>query len=63
MHRDQDRISVSLATVAFEDLPEGTLMRFTEQVAFLDGHDTLAEREHGTNALMDNLASFLEEAS
>ena len=38
----------------------GTRMVYTEQGAFLDGHDTPAQREHGTRELLDNLAAELE---
>jgi uncharacterized protein YndB with AHSA1/START domain len=59
MHRDQERISVSVATVEIEALGAGTRLTLTEQGVFLDGLDTPAEREHGTNALMDSLGSVL----
>lgn len=54
------RISVSLATVDLEPADAGTRMVFTEQGAFLDGHDTGALREHGTGALLDALGAELE---
>ena len=56
---DQTRISVSLATVEF--LPEGggTRLIFTEQGAFLDGHDRPARREHGMGSLLDALGADL----
>lgn len=62
MHLGDQRISVSLATVEFK--PEGTRTRlvFTEQGAFLDGHDDVASREHGTRALLDNLDAALRSA-
>ena len=49
MHRDHVRISVSVATIEFE------------QGVFLDGLDAPAEREHGTNALLDALESHLRQ--
>jgi uncharacterized protein YndB with AHSA1/START domain len=55
MHRDDTRISVSLATVELEPDGTGTKLTLTEQGVFLDGHDTPAEREHGTRDLLDNL--------
>jgi uncharacterized protein YndB with AHSA1/START domain len=55
MHRNEDRISVSLATVVLEPAGAGTRLTFTEQAVFLDGLDTPAEREHGTGALLDKL--------
>jgi uncharacterized protein YndB with AHSA1/START domain len=60
MHRDQARISVSVATVEIEALGAGTRLTLTEQGVFLDGLDTPAEREHGTNALMDTLGAHLQ---
>lgn len=42
------RISVSLVTVTFAPLGAKTNMRFTEQVAFLDGHGDAEERREGT---------------
>jgi uncharacterized protein YndB with AHSA1/START domain len=62
MHRDDTRISVSLATVEIDALGERTRLTLTEHGAYLDGHDTPAEREHGTNALMDALAAQLKDA-
>jgi len=60
MHRDATRISVSVATVEIDALGAGTRLILTEQGVFLDGLDTPAEREHGTNALMDTLGTFLQ---
>ncbi|HEY7933263.1 MAG TPA: SRPBCC family protein [Solirubrobacteraceae bacterium] len=59
MHKDQARISVSLATVEIEGVGAGTRLTLTEQGVFLDGLDTSAEREHGTNVLMDTLGGYL----
>jgi uncharacterized protein YndB with AHSA1/START domain len=63
MYREQTRISISLATIELESSGTGTKLTFTEQGAFLDGHDTPAEREHGTKALLDNLGRALREGS
>jgi uncharacterized protein YndB with AHSA1/START domain len=60
MHRGAERISVSVATVEIEELGAGTRLTLTEQGVFLDGLDTPAEREHGTNALMDTLGTALQ---
>jgi uncharacterized protein YndB with AHSA1/START domain len=60
MHRDGTRISVSLSTVAFEAEGTGTRLTYTEQGAFLDGHDTAAAREHGTRELLEALAATLQ---
>jgi len=59
MHKDQARISVSVATIEIEGLGAGTQLTLTEQGVFLDGLDTSAEREHGTNVLMDTLSGYL----
>lgn len=56
MYRDEERISVSVATVEFEPAAEGTRLTLTEQGVFLDGHDTVAQREHGTRELIEGLA-------
>lgn len=60
MHRDEDRISVSVATVEIEPADTGTRLTLTEQGVFLDGLDTPAEREHGTGVLMDTLGAHLQ---
>jgi uncharacterized protein YndB with AHSA1/START domain len=63
MHRGQDRISVSVATVEIEAHGEGTRLTLTEQGVFLDGLDDPAAREHGTNVLMDALGAHIESGS
>jgi uncharacterized protein YndB with AHSA1/START domain len=60
MHMDDKRISVSLATVEFTPAASGTRVVYTEQGVFLDGLDSSAEREHGTNELLNALAASLE---
>jgi uncharacterized protein YndB with AHSA1/START domain len=57
--RDDRLISVSLTTVEFLALGDGTRLMFTEQGAFFDGLDDPAEREHGTGKLLDALERFL----
>jgi uncharacterized protein YndB with AHSA1/START domain len=59
MFVDQDRMSVSVATVQFVSQGSGTRLILTEQGVFLDGHDTSAQREEGTRALLDSLATVL----
>jgi uncharacterized protein YndB with AHSA1/START domain len=61
MYREEVRISVSLATVEFEGVGQGTRLTFTEQGVFLDGQDTPAEREHGTKPLLEALGHYLEQ--
>jgi uncharacterized protein YndB with AHSA1/START domain len=60
MHRDDARISVSVATIEFEAVADTTRLTLTEQGVFLDGLDTPAEREHGTRAMFDALATHLK---
>jgi hypothetical protein len=59
MNLGDTRISVSLATVEFKPAGKGTRLIFTEQGAFLDGHDTPAQREQGTGYLLDALGEEL----
>ena len=54
------RISVSVATLEFYPVDGGTRLILTEQGAYLDGLDTNAAREHGTNELFNALGSYLE---
>jgi uncharacterized protein YndB with AHSA1/START domain len=60
LHLDERRISVSLATIELAGVGSGTRMTFTEQGAFLDGLEDPAEREHGTNLMVDALGTALE---
>jgi len=60
MHRDETRISVSLSTVEFKAEGAGTRLIYTEQGAFLDGHDTPALREQGAGDLFDALGAELQ---
>ncbi|SDR00822.1 Uncharacterized conserved protein YndB, AHSA1/START domain [Virgibacillus subterraneus] len=59
MDLEDIRISVSLATVEFKPTGDSTQLIFTEQGAFLDGYDTSAIREQGTNTLLNNLGEEL----
>ncbi|PJI88269.1 ATPase [Sphingomonas koreensis] len=54
-------ISVSLVTVEFVPADGETLMRFTEQAAFLDGSDSAA-RIAGTHEGFDRLVLLMAEA-
>lgn len=56
------RISASVVTVEFKPVGAGTQLIFTEQGAFLDGHDSPSAREHGTNAMLDMLGTRLRDA-
>ena len=59
MYADETRISVSVATVQFRSRDATTQLVLTEQGVFLDGHDTSAQREEGTEILLDSLAAIL----
>ena len=63
MYLDDNRISVSVATIEFKAVPGGTRLVLTEQGAFLDGFDNPALREEGTRALMDQLAASLKRSA
>jgi uncharacterized protein YndB with AHSA1/START domain len=56
---DETRISVSLATVHLRPERAGTRLVFTEQGAFLDGHEPPERREQGMGSLLDALAAEL----
>jgi uncharacterized protein YndB with AHSA1/START domain len=60
MHMDGRKISVSLAAIEFWPATAGTKMKLTEYGLFLDGLDTVAQRQEGTNGLMDQLGAFLD---
>jgi uncharacterized protein YndB with AHSA1/START domain len=62
MHKNDERISVSLSTVLFDADGDGTRLTYTEQGVFLDGGDTAAAREHGTRELLDTLGQALRGA-
>jgi uncharacterized protein YndB with AHSA1/START domain len=59
MHLDDRKISVSLATMELRQDAAGTMVKITEQGAFLDGYDDAGSREHGTYGLLDALGAFL----
>ena len=53
-------LSSSLAAVELVPAPAGTLMRFTEHTAFVDGNDGGAARREGSLALLEALALELQ---
>jgi uncharacterized protein YndB with AHSA1/START domain len=57
---DGTRISVSVATVEFRLERDRTRLVFTEQAAFLDGHERPARREQGMGSLLDSLGGWLQ---
>jgi len=56
---DGIRISVSVATAEFERERDGTRLVYTEQGAFLDGHEMPSRREQGMGSLLDSLGQWL----
>lgn len=62
MHLSGRHHSVSIATVEFIGDPEGTRLRFTEQVTFVDGtdgRDGTLSRKRGTAAHLERIAGVL----
>jgi uncharacterized protein YndB with AHSA1/START domain len=60
MHIDGRKISVSHACIELTPDGNGTKFVLTEYGDYLDGYDDAGSREHGTNALMDQLGKSLE---
>ncbi|MBX3607214.1 MAG: SRPBCC family protein [Piscinibacter sp.] len=56
---DDRRLSVSLVTVEFFASRRGTRMVYTEQLAYLDGHQDLDQRRRGTQESLDRLGAQL----
>lgn len=52
-------LSVSLVTVEFFASARGTRMVYTEQLAYLDGHEDREQRVRGTQEGLDRLALLL----
>ena len=59
MYVNDDRMSVSVATVELTPAGSGTHLVLTEQGVFLDGLDKNEYREHGTGELLDKLGEVL----
>lgn len=59
---DETRISVSLATVDLKPIAASTRLTYTEQGAFLDGHEVPDLREQGMGTLLDALGAELRDA-
>jgi uncharacterized protein YndB with AHSA1/START domain len=58
---DAQPVSVSLVTVEFVASRRGTGMVYTEQLAYLDGHEHQAERLRGTQEGLDRLGLLLSQ--
>lgn len=63
MYQDDVRTSVSVATIELKPDGDGTRLVYTEQGAFLDGHDTPESREQGTGGLLDALGKELDQVA
>jgi uncharacterized protein YndB with AHSA1/START domain len=63
MHVDGAKISVSLATLEFKPVGQGTKLIVTEQGAFLDGYNDAGSRERGTRAMIEALEASLRRAA
>lgn len=60
MHRDDVRLSATLCTVELApDGDGGTLLKLTDQSAFLDGRERPDERRAGWGKVMERLAAHL----
>ena len=61
MHVNDNKISVSLATIEFKKAGSGTQLVLTEQGAFLDGYDDAGSRERGTVGSIDKLEAAIRD--
>lgn len=59
MSRDGVRVSASVITWEVSADPRGARLKFTDQGAYLDGHEDPAQREAGSGVGLDNLEAFL----
>jgi uncharacterized protein YndB with AHSA1/START domain len=61
MYVNDEKLSVSLATIEFEPSGKGTKLILTEQGAYFDGNqDGGPSREQGTRGLVEMLAKYLD---
>lgn len=59
MHMNDERISVSLATIEFTEIDGKTKLTLREDGAFLDGKDVPEARENGTREILNRLEASL----
>lgn len=62
MLMDGKRISVSVAAIELMAEGQGTRLKLTETGVYLDGLDTSAQREEGTNYLFTMLGDLIDQA-
>jgi uncharacterized protein YndB with AHSA1/START domain len=60
MFLDDTHLSVSVTTIEFAPEGAGTKLTFTEQAAFLDGHEDPSLREEGTREALNALGAVLD---
>ncbi len=60
MYIDGAPMTASLSTVEFKPGDYGTLLKYTEQIVFLDGHDHLPQRIEGSEGIFDAFEIYLE---
>lgn len=65
MLHNETELSISLATVEFAPEGNGTKLKFTEQLACINGYEDPdgRDRMHGTSLHLERLASYLERAA
>lgn len=57
MHVNGGHMSVSLSTLELEARGNQTVLRYTENIVFVDGEDGTASRRHGTEVLFEQIAA------
>jgi uncharacterized protein YndB with AHSA1/START domain len=60
MHQNGVRISLTLCTFEFTPEHGGTLLKVTDQSAFLDGRERPDQRRQGWGRILERLAAHLE---
>jgi uncharacterized protein YndB with AHSA1/START domain len=63
MHLDDVRISMTLCSVELSETGEGTLLKLTDQSAFLDGRERPEDRRSAWGAVLGRLTAFLQESA
>ena len=59
-HLSTSLTTVTMEAVTMEAVVEGTRLTFTEQGVHYDGLDSPAQREEGTQGLLDQLGAYLQ---
>jgi len=63
MFQDATILTTSMGTTELRPSGQGTKLKYTEQIAFLDGSDHLPDRIQGTQYMFDLLAGYLRQAN